>query len=449
MVSNDLPSGLPSRKPIAQVRYELLTLGDELLLGLTANGHLTFIGAELGRRGVMLERNVTITDEASTIARQFRESWAISDVVITSGGLGPTCDDRTREAVAEVLGLKLVFDPEIEKTILDRFALFGRKMTPNNLKQAYRFDRCEVLPNGNGTAPGLWVAQEGKVLCMLPGPPNELQPMFLEQVVPRLAALGLLLDREAYIQIRTAGVGESALETKLQPIFDRHGRALSIAFCAHSGHVDCRLSSPSGELSPPQLNAVASECAALLGEDFICYGNDSLAKVCADLLRAQDRTIAVVESATGGLLAGAFTDLGGASKFFAGGCVCYSNEAKMQLLDVPECVLIQHGAVSAEGSVALATSAAEKLGADYALAISGFAGPCGGPKENPIGTIFVALHAPHGVWSKKLSYPGPRRTIKVRSVNAALDWLRRELLRGTRTAPATGSAFGDLAARSP
>src|ERR1700722_10841895 len=237
MVSLPPPSGSPRRKPVSQVRYELLTLGDELLLGLTANGHLTFIGAELGRRGVMLERNVTITDEAIAISRQFRESWAVSDVVITSGGLGPTCDDRTREAVAEGLGLKLVFDPEIEKTILDRFALFGRKMTPNNLKQAYRFDRCDVLPNANGTAPGLWVAQDGKVLCMLPGPPNELQPMFLEQVLPRLAARELLLAREAYVQIRTSGVGESRLETMLQPIFDRAGSALSAAFCAHAGHV--------------------------------------------------------------------------------------------------------------------------------------------------------------------------------------------------------------------
>jgi nicotinamide-nucleotide amidase len=137
----------------------------------------------------------------------------------------------------------------------------------------------------------------------------------------------------------------------------------------------------------------------------------------------------VAETATGGLLANAFTDICGASKFFSGGCVCYSNDSKMQLLDVPECLLLQHGAVSPEAAVAMATGAAEKLGADYALSITGFAGPCGGANENPIGTIFVALHAPHGVWSRKLSYPGPRTTIKQRAVNASLDWLRRELVR--------------------
>ncbi|HEX2854352.1 MAG TPA: CinA family nicotinamide mononucleotide deamidase-related protein [Opitutaceae bacterium] len=439
MVSPDIGS---PRARVAQLRYELLTLGDELLLGLTANGHLTFIGAQLGRRGVTLQRNVTVTDEADAIVAQFRESWARADVVITTGGLGPTCDDRTREAIAEVLGQRLIRDPAIEQHIAERFTRVGRKMTPNNLKQADRFERGQVLVNAHGTAPGLWVEQDGKVLCMLPGPPNELQPMFTDQVLPRLAALGLLLEREAYVQLRTSGVGESLLETRLQPIFNRFGDALSIAFCAHSGHVDCRLSSPSGRLAYQDLETIAAECAQLLGEDFVCYGHDSLAKLCAELMRVQEVKLAVAETATGGLLANAFTDICGASKFFAGGCVCYSNDSKTQLLDVPECILLQHGAVSAENAVAMATGAAEKLAADYALAVTGFAGPCGGTAENPVGTIFVALHAPHGVWSKKLSYPGPRTTVKVRAVNAALDWLRRELMRAQSGAVTTPRRHG-------
>jgi nicotinamide-nucleotide amidase len=430
MVSTDTSSGAPRRKPAAQLRYELLTLGDELLLGLTANSHLTFIGQQLGRRGILLQRNVTLTDEADAIAAQFRESWARADVVITTGGLGPTCDDRTRETLAGVLGQKLVFDPALEQAIAERFTRFGRKMTPNNLKQAYKFERGEILPNVNGTAPGLWVEQDGKVLCMLPGPPNELQPMFTEQVVPRLVQLGLLLDREAYVQIRTAGVGESALEQKLQPIFDRYGDALSVAYCAHAGQVDCRVSSPSGRLDDTQLQQIAAECALLLGEDFLGFGHDSLAKVCADLLRNGENRLAVIEAATGGLLVESFTSLCGAAKFFAGGCVCCCNDAKTQLLDVPEEIMLQHGAVSPETAVALASGAAEKLGADYALAITGFAGPCSGsPQESPVGTMYLALYSPQGVWSKKLSYPGPRIKVKQRAVNAALDWLRRELLR--------------------
>lgn len=418
-----------TRKPVSQLHYELLTLGDELLLGLTANSHLTFIGQQLGRRGVTLQRNVTITDDADAIARQFRESWARADVIVTTGGLGPTCDDRTREVLAAQLGQQLVFDPAIEKSIADRFAAFGRRMTPNNLKQAYKFERGEVLPNAHGTAPGLWVEQDGRVLCMLPGPPNELQPMFVNQVLPRLAELGLLLEREAYVQVRTAGVGESSLETKLQPIFDRYGDALNVAFCAHQGIVDCRLSSPNGALSEVQLEAIAHECGRLLGEDLLCYGHCSLPKIVSELLRAQEKRLAVAETATGGLLANAFTELCGTCKFFAGGVVCCSNDARMQLLDVPECLLLQHGAVSAECAVAMATGAAETLGADYALAVTGFAGPTAGTASNPVGTIHIALHAPHGIWSKKLSYPGPRSTMKVRAVNAAIDWLRRELLR--------------------
>jgi len=239
----------------------------------------------------------------------------------------------------------------------------------------------------------------------------------------------LLLDREAYVQIRTAGVGESALETKLQPIFDRYGDALNVAFCAHQGMVDCRVSSTTGVLGPAQLEVAARECGRLLGEDLTCYGHDSLAKIVSDLLRSQDKRLAVAETATGGLLANAFSEICGACKFFAGGVVCCSNDARMQLLDVPECLLLQHGAVSAECAVAMATGAAETMGADYALAVTGFGGEATGQGGNPIGTIFVALHAPHGVWSKKLSYPGPHATIKVRAVNAALDWLRRELLR--------------------
>ncbi|OAM87640.1 CinA family nicotinamide mononucleotide deamidase-related protein [Termitidicoccus mucosus] len=411
-------------------RIELLTLGDELLLGLTANSHLTFVGAQLARRGLALARNVTVTDDAEVIARQFAESWAAADVVITSGGLGPTCDDRTREAVAGVLGQRLVFDEGAAAAIRERFARMRREMTENNLKQAMRPERGELLPNPNGTAPGIWVEQDGKVLCMLPGPPSELQPMFVAQVLPRLAARGLLAEGEAYVQVRTAGIGESLLETRLAPVLARHGDALSVAWCAHLGAVDCRLSSPDGRMGRMELEALARECAALLGDDFLCFGHDSLAKVTADLLRSGERMLAVAETATGGMLANCFAEVSGAGKFFAGGCVCYSNESKMQLLDIPEDILIQHGAVSGETAVAMATGAAERLGADYALSITGVRGDSSVPAGE---AIFMGLYSPKGAWAKQLSFPGSREIAKQRAVNAALDWLRRELLR-TRSA---------------
>jgi nicotinamide-nucleotide amidase len=432
MVSSSHPG--PAGSSPRLVRYELLTLGDELLLGLTANGHLSFVGSQLGRRGVLLQRNVTVTDEAGTIECEVRRSLAESDVVIVTGGLGPTVDDRTREAVAAVLGEKLVFDESIKQAIEARFAQLGRRVAENNLRQAYRFEHGEVLPNANGTAPGLWFERAGKVICLLPGPPNELQPMFTGQVVPRLERLGLLHAREAYVQIRTAGIGESALEVKLQSVLQPLGPALSVAFCAHQGHVDCRLSSPDGALDFARLEELAGSCARLLGEDFVCFGHDTLGRVCADLLRGQEKTVAVAEAATGGLLAQAFSDLCGACKFFAGGVVCCSQDSKMILLGVPECLMLQHGVASPECSVAMATGVAEALQADYGLAITGFASATGGAGGNPVGAIHVALHTPHGSWSRQLSYPGPRGTVKQRAVNAALDWLRRELIRSSRGA---------------
>jgi nicotinamide-nucleotide amidase len=443
MATTSIPA--PNPVPGTAPRVELLTLGDELLLGLTPNTHLTWIGEQLGRRGVLLARNVTVTDEAAAIAAEVRASWARADVVITTGGLGPTCDDRTREAVAEVIGQKLVRDDGVERAIADRFARLGRKMTPNNLKQAYRFERGEVLANANGTAPGLWIEQDRRVLVMLPGPPNELRPLFLGQVLPRLARLGLIGAHEAYVQLRTAGVGESALETKLQPVFDRCGDALSVAYCAHLWRADVRLSSPSGRLGPAELQAVADECAALLGEDFVNFGHDSLARVVSDLLRAQEKTLAVAESCTGGLLASAFTEVCGASKFFRGAVVCDGNFAKTQVLDVPECLIEQHGAVSDEVAVALATSVAEALEADYGLAVTGYAGKGGDAKDSPFGTIHLGLHSPQGVWSKKLNYAAAGATVKERAVTVALDWLRRELVRaarGTSTSPRRATLIG-------
>jgi nicotinamide-nucleotide amidase len=270
---------------------------------------------------------------------------------------------------------------------------------------------------------------------MLPGPPNEMQPMLRDEVLPRLVRMGLLKEGESYVQLRTAGIGEAALEAKLQAIFDRHGDTLNVAFCAHQGQCDCRLSAGETMLSRRELEAVAEECAQLLGEDFVCLGHDSLARVCADLLRRSDCTLAVAETATGGMLASSFTDLAGATKFFAGGVVCTSHQAKMQLLEVPEEILLQHCAVSAECAVAMAAGAAEKLGADYGLALTGFASPCEGGGENPVGTIFLALYTPQGVWSKRLRFPGPRAAVRRRALNVALDWLRREMIKIAREQP--------------
>ena len=431
----------------APPRFELLTLGDELLLGRTANGHLAFLGDQLARRGVQLAVNIVLPDNAEVIAAQVARSWARAKVVITTGGLGPTCDDRTREAVADALGQKLVHDKQLERAIAARFAKLGRKMTPNNLKQAWRPTGAEALPNPFGTAPGLWIEQDGKVLVMLPGQPNELEPMWVNEVLPRLARRKLVERAEHFIQLRTAGVGESALEERLQPLLAKYPD-VEVAYCAHAWAVDVRLGWHGGRASAAQARQLADECRALLGDDVFTVGTDSLAEAVADLLRSDDKTLAVAESGSGGQLASVFTDLPGASKFFHGGVVCYRNGGKVIMLDIPECLLSQHGAISPEIAVAMATGAAENFVADYALSITCCAGPgacCGGKAA---GTVFVGLHSPDGVWCKRLEYPGTAAAVRARAVNAALDWLRRELLRAHRAKPAVAPAAPVKAARA-
>ncbi len=409
-------------------RVELITLGDELLLGIRENGHLAYLGGMLAQHGLEIARNLVIRDDYEEILGQFREAWESADVVITTGGLGPTSDDNTREAVAEVLGVPLEYDPLIEESIQERFKRMGnRTMNERERKQCFRLAGAEVLVNRHGTAPGMYFRFNGKTLVMLPGPATELKPMFEREVLPRLRDAGVLSGDHAYLQIRTYGISESTLEEGLRPVLGRHP-GLGVAYCAHQGLIDVRVSAGERtDISWDVLRQIGRECRDVLGEDFVCCGNAGLAAVVFEQLRALEKTLAVAESCTGGLLSNAFTDLPGVSKVFRGGVVCYNNDAKMALLDVPESILQQHGAVSAETAVAMVMGAAERFEADYALSVTGFAGPGGGTAENPVGTVYMGYQSPVGVWSRKFVYPGDRLTVKARAVNAALDWMRRKL----------------------
>jgi nicotinamide-nucleotide amidase len=408
------------------LKLDLLTLGDELLLGIRENGHLAWLGEQLSLHGVTIHRNYTLRDEAAELTRVFPRLWEEADIILTTGGLGPTTDDNTREAIAAALGLELVYEPEARAAIERRFQRMNRQLSNIDQKQCYKPAGAEILPNAHGTAPGIFLQREGKTLIMLPGPAQELRPMFREQVLPRLVTQGVLQQEEAFVQLRVCGRGESQVNEALQPVFDRH-EGLGVAYCVHNGVIDVRLGSEDRRYGAGTLNDIAHECAELLGEDFVCYGRDTLAKVVFDQLRSMEKTLAVAESCTGGLLSNAFTDLPGASKVFAGGAVCYRNEAKTEMLGVPEAILEQHGAVSAESAVAMAMGVAEKLDTDYAISVTGFAGPGGGTEENPVGTIYMGYYAPCGVWSRKFVYPGERLAVKARAVNYALDWVRRKL----------------------
>jgi len=414
----------------------LITLGEELLLGLTPNGHLTYIGNQLRQRGVTLHSNYTISDEGSDIDDQFRYCWDRADVLITTGGLGPTVDDRTKEAIADILGEELVFDPSVLAAIEERFQRIGRPMSDNNRKQAYRPESAEVIDNPLGTAPGLWLTQEGKTLIMLPGPPNELHPMFENHVLPRLERMGLVEEQENYLQIRSIGVGESSLEVLLKPVFDRF-QNLSVAYCAHLGQVDCRISFPDMMESDSRLTEIADSCKTLLGDDFLCFGHRTAVEVISDFLRENHLTLATAESCTGGLIADSFTNLAGSSDIFNGGIVSYSIQSKINLLDVPDALIQQFTAVSDEVAQAMAAGAASKLDSDYALSVTGYAGPDGGTEENPVGTIYIGLHSPFRTFSRRYQWKSGRVANKKRALHAALDLLRRELIANNASPTAT------------
>ena len=417
----------PSFAMSSTIRVETITLGDELLLGIRENSHLTYLGSQFAHHGIEPAVNLVIRDNPEEIKTFFAESWKRADLVITTGGLGPTTDDLTRESIAEALDEELVYDEEVEQAIRRRFQQLEREMPEINLRQCYRPKNAEILKNPYGTAPGLFLNKNGKILVMLPGPAREMHPMFEEQVIPRLQSAGVLPEIDCYLQIRTAGIGESALAEKVGPILEGKP-GLVVGYCAHAGMVDLRLSSlDSDVLNEEALNELGDQCRELMGEDFVCYGDRSLAEVIFRELRSLNQTLAVAESCTGGLLSSSFTEVPGVSKVFHGGAVCYHNDAKVQILEVPEIMLEQHGSVSEEIAIAMATSASEKFGTDYGLSITGFAGPTGGTQILPIGSIYLGYSSPLGVWAKKLNLRGDRASNRRRATSAALDWMRRKL----------------------
>lgn len=407
-------------------RVELITLGDELLLGLRANAHLGYLGEQLSRRGLPITRNTVIPDESAEIQRFFPISWQHADIVITTGGLGPTSDDNTRETIAQCLGLELLFDPWVQEMIEARFKPRGIKVNARQLRQCYKPKGAEVIPNSVGTAPGLYLEHEGKTLIMLPGPSHEMRLMFEGWVLPKLAEKGFASEQDAYLQLRTFGIPEGQMEDVLHPVLKDYPQIVP-AFCVSQGIVDVRLAPQDSEFCREELRRIGEACAELLGEDFICFGHASLAERVLDQLNAIEKTLATGESCTGGALSSAFTDVAGASKAFVGGAVCYCNDAKMQTLCVPEAIIQQHDAVSEEVALAMATGAAEHFSADYGLSITGYAGPEGGTEQNPLGTVYIGYHSPIGVWAHKVVYRGDRLAVKARAVNAALDFMRRKL----------------------
>jgi nicotinamide-nucleotide amidase len=402
----------------------VINIGNELLDGLRENGHLLWLGEQLARRGLPITRSVVLRDDASEISEEIKKSWEKYDLIVTTGGLGPTSDDQTRASIAKVLGLKLQRVESAARNLETLFSKIGRKVSPADLSQCTVLEGGDSLPNPHGTAPGIFYRKGRTTLVMLPGPILELHPMYENEVVPRLCSIGCACDGEAYVQVRTFGIGAVPLEKIVRPLIMQ---GMDLTFGTHTGIVDARITSGTSGACSQKLCEVAKSIRDAVGDDFVCTGHSCLASIVVEQLRSMEKTVALAESCTGGLLADSFTDIPGASKVFAGSAVCYSNDAKINILGISECLLAQHGAVSAECAEAMAVAVAEKFGTDYALSVTGFAGPSGGTDENPVGTVFIGYASPAGVWSKKVFMHGDRAQVKLRAVNTALDWMRRQI----------------------
>ena len=406
-------------------KVEFVAIGDELLNGLRANSHLVYLGRLLEEQGLPLWRSSETRDEPQEIVDELKAALERSDLILVSGGLGPTEDDYTAACLASVLARPLIHDSSVEQHIRNFFKERGRVPTANNFKQCSIIEGAEILDNPNGTAPGQWIEVNDRILVLLPGPPQELIPMVENTVLPRLIEAGWAHEAEEAVQMRTIGLGESKVAEMLAPVLSAAAGKVRVAYCAHPGYVDIRLTPIPGGWEGLRVRALGEACRERLADSFLGYGMPDVAALVLHQLRCLNRSLAVAESCTGGLLASRFTDVPGASKLFKGGIVCYRNEVKINQLGIPDDIIKQHGAVSAECAAAMATAAAELFESDYALSITGFAGPEGG--NEPAGTVYLGYHSPIGVWSRKVVLPGTRTAVKERAVLSALDFIRRKL----------------------
>lgn len=415
--------------PLPSMRIEILNTGTELLLGNTLNTHGAWFGRELFKLGLRIERQTTVPDGVA-IREAITESVARADVLLVTGGLGPTSDDLTREITAEVLGLELIEDEAAQRSIEAFFALRGREMAASNRKQALVPVGADVLPNGQGTAPGVYIPPRlnGRSSCavfLLPGPPRELYPMYEAEVPHRLRALFGIEAVPPILELKFTGVGESdfhqAVDAQLAAI-----EGLEFGYCAHIGEVDLRLIGPSEVLEAARGIVLETFAPYLISDD-----GSSLEATVIRLLAQQGKTVATAESCTGGLISTRLTDVPGSSAAFTHGFVTYANEAKVAMLGVSPGTLEAHGAVSEAVAAEMAAGALERSGSDIAVAVTGIAGPDGGSEEKPVGTAWIGL-AVNGrpATAFRVFHPRNRHDFRLAVSQAALEAVRRELVGG-------------------
>jgi nicotinamide-nucleotide amidase len=412
------------------MNIELINTGSELLLGRVLNTHQQWICRRLADLGSVVGRQVAVPDTARDIQQAVREALSRAELVIVTGGLGPTSDDITRELIAELLGKKLVLDEKILSQIKNYFAARKRIMPANNDVQAMVPEGALVLENPNGTAPGLAmkVGAGTQWLIMLPGPPRELRPMFDAWVVPLLKKEFPLAGAFVCRTLLTGGLGESAVQEKIKSPLDALVAAgLEVGYCARPGEVDVRLTA-TGAAAKKIVRDAEAVVQSILGASIFGYDDEIIEGIVLRLLRSKNKTLALAESCTGGGIANRITNVPGASAVFLGGIVSYANEAKEKLLGVRAETLRQHGAVSEAVAREMAEGVRIRFGADFAIAVTGIAGPDGGTAEKPVGTVFIALAMESETVVERRLNAYERATFKELTAHQALEMLRLRLV---------------------
>ncbi len=404
---------------------DLVTIGTELLLGFTVDTNSAFMGQVLGEAGVRVARRTSVRDDPAEIRAAIREALARSRFVITTGGLGPTRDDMTKKVVAELFDAPLEFQAAIWDELVAKWARFGRKISESNRCQAEVPRGATVLANNRGTAPGLWLAGAPGEVVMLPGVPSEMKGLLREEVVPRLRtrASGVAISSRV---LRTTGIPESTLAERLAEVED--GLApLTLAYLPGIEGVDLRLTAwdMTSEQSGPLFDRAAAGIRAVTGDHCYGTGDDDLAAVLLERLRAAGLTLAVAESCTGGMIGERVTHVAGSSDVFLGGVIAYANELKTGLIGVNPETVAAHGSVSAAVVTEMVAGVALRTGADVAVAVTGVAGPGGGSDDKPIGTVWFGFSIRGAVDAIKVGFPGTRADIRGRASQFALHGLWR------------------------
>lgn len=412
---------------------EVLTVGTELLLGFTLDTNATEMGRMLAAAGVRVRRRDTVGDEAGAVQGAVREALARTGVVIVSGGLGPTGDDLTRAAVAELFGARLVRDAGWLAHLEELYRARGIPMAAANASQADVPEGATLLPNPVGTAPGLWLEREGTLAILLPGVPKEMRALMEREVLPRLAARAAAGPRTVVRSrtIRTTGISESMLADAFGDYRKLIGERVSLAFLPSLAGTDLRFTvwdAPEGEADALLARAV-DLVRPKMGEHSYGEGEDDLAAVLLRALEAAGARLAVAESCTGGILGARLTAVPGSSRVFLGGVVAYADDVKLGHLGVSADVLAAHGAVSEAVARQMAEGAARGFGADAAIAITGIAGPDGGTPAKPVGTVWIATRWRDATRAFTFVFPGDREDVRHRSAQWAMDRLRRIVAR--------------------